>query len=130
MVVARKREEVATEASTLEWRQRVRDELKRRGRGAQAELVKALGIRSSVLSETINESADKPATRYTRYRRAIDEYLWPPLLPPAADTNELRFLLDGITEIDRDLLRIIKDMDRDEQRKLAEAIIAMRGRSR
>lgn len=128
MVVARKRDEIATEPNTRQWRERVRAELDSRKRGERARLAAHLGISTGQLSETINESPDEPGTRYTRYKRGIDEYLWPPLLPPSHDTNELRYLLEGIDSIDRDLLRVIRDMDREQQRKLAESIIAMRGR--
>lgn len=101
------------EANTPEWRDRVNDELD-------------LKISSGHLAETLGPDEKPGVQRFTRYRREIDEYLWPPLMPLAADTGEVRYLLDGLADADKDLLRLIRDMNREEQRKLAEMLILMR----
>lgn len=126
--VAKKRAieaDLQVEANTSDWRRKVRAELDKRPRGERAKLADHLGISTGHLSETLadDEDASPDQKRYTRHRRKIDEYLWPPLLPLSGDTLEVRYLLEGI---DRDLLKVIKEMDRDTQRKWAEVIIATR----
>lgn len=121
----------AVEQNTPEWRERVNNELEKRGRGAQADLhrhLKAKYPRLSTghLAETLGPDEKPGQRRYTQYRRDIDEYLWPRLMPLTPDTNEIRYLLDGLEDADKDLLRLIKDMDRDAQRKLAEFLLLNR----
>lgn len=120
-------EQPAVEANTSDWRKKVNAELDERPRGERTKLATHLGISTGHLSEMLGEPEDGPPDRqrFTRYRRQIDEYLWPPLLPLSGDTLEIQHIIEGI---DRDLLRLLKDMDRDQQRKFAEFIIATRKR--
>lgn len=129
LVVAKKSRTVpeqGAEANTPEWRREVNAELNRRPRGARAQLARHLGISTGHLSEILGEDERPDVARWTRHKRQIDEFLWPPLLPPAQDTHEARYLIDALHSMDRDLLRALKDMDRDTQRLWAQVIIATR----
>lgn len=115
----------AVEANTPDWRTKVNAELDQRPRGTRTKLADHLGISTGHLSEMLGEPTGEPPdqVRFTRYRRQIDEWLWPPLLPLSADTLEIQHIVEGV---DRDLLRVLKDMPRDQQRKWAELIISTR----
>lgn len=118
--------EPGAEANTPEWRREVNTELDRRPRGTRTRLAEVLGISTGHLSEILGKDEKPGVARWTRYKRQIDEFLWPPLLPPGQDTHEVRYLLDAISSLDRDLLRVLKDMDRETQRLWAQAMIASR----
>lgn len=96
------------EANTPEWRGRVELELSKRPRGEQAKIVEyvqrtypkfSTGTMSGLLADD-----EKPGqARYSRYIPLINRYLWPQenaIVPPLAE--------------------ILRRMDPDEQRSLAE----------
>jgi hypothetical protein len=114
------------EPNTHEWRQRVNDELARRPRGTRARLAEYLKCSTGQLSDTLGPDKHPNEKRYTRLREGIDRFLWPPLMPITPDTEEVRTLLDGLRDANKDLLRVIKDMDFNDQRKLAELLLSQR----
>lgn len=99
------------EANTPEWRARVIRELGERPRGEQAKIVDfvqrwyprfSTGTMSGLLMDD-----EKPGQhRHSRYIPLINRYLWP---------NE--------NPIDESLEKILRAMDLDEQRKLAEFLM-------
>lgn len=119
--------------NTREWREAVRAELERRGRGAQAEMARALGVNSGQISDTLRETGEPDERRHSKYRPQIDAYLAqsrPPDPVPSVtrDTSELAYLLEGIAEIDRELLRVLREMTRDEQLAWLKALRQLRGK--
>lgn len=98
------------EANTFDWRERVRTEIAKRPRGEQAKIVAfvqrwyprfSTGTMSGLLSEEEHGVPGKHS--YSRYIPLINRYLWP-----------------DEADIDEQLLVVLRRMDPDEQRKLAE----------
>lgn len=125
--------------NTKAWRESVRAELNRRGRGSQAELARALRVNSGQIADVLRETGEPDEHRHTKYRPLIDAYLARTAatqaeaveidpIPVTKDTSEVAYLLDGIAEIDRDLLRELREMTRDEQAAALRALRALRGR--
>ena len=99
---------------TDEWRAAVRRELDRRGRGAQAELAKAVGCSTGTLADLLNT----PAHRTSNLVTGIHKFLgWPAPTPPivSRDTGELRLIYD-----------LMSDGEREAYLKMGQAILKMR----
>lgn len=105
-------------------------EIEARGRGTHAAVAKFAGMSTGQLTELLAEDEKPGMSRYSRYVGKVNEFFgWPaePMLPLSPDAEEIRYLLEGLADADRDLLRQIRDMGRDEQRALAEMITRLRG---
>jgi hypothetical protein len=123
--------------NTRAWREAVRAELNRRGRGSQAELARALRVNSGQIADVLRETGEPDEHRHTKYRPLIDAYLASTgqadvapsedPIPTSKDTSELTYLLEGLAEIDRDLLREIRGLSRDEQIAAAKVLRRLRG---
>lgn len=100
------------EANTPDWRKRVTDELETRPRGEQAKIVEyvqrwyprfSTGTMSGLLA-----ADEKPGQhRYSRFIPLINRYLWP-----------------DEAELDDSLVQVLRRMDLEEQRALAEFLAA------
>lgn len=104
----------AVDPNTPAWRARVRDEIARRdsergARGTQAQIVAYVKQRyprfsSGTLSALLSEEEHPPGQRsHSIYIAPINSFLWPHESP-----------------IDEDLLVVLRQMDPEEQRALAE----------
>lgn len=108
---------------TSEWRQRVIEELDRRGRGSRAELAAYLGISRGQVHDML--SAD---SRYSRYVPRVHKFFgWPAPAPPlmSQDLEEIRHVLDAMGEEGREFFRALKNMDRDQQRAMIAVALQM-----
>jgi len=115
MVVARKPPE-EVQPVTPEWQRKVRRELDRQPRGAYSRLADALGVSTGQISELLAEREDKEV-RYSRLVARVDRFFgW------SQDTQEIRYLLDGLDEEGKTILRALKSME-PEQRKAAAAFL-------
>lgn len=115
-----------------EWRARVRAELAKGGRGAHAKLARAIGCSTGALAEVIAELDDQRpnAARYSRWVIKINDYFgWTAMMPATKDANEIRYLLEKLADADIELLRLIKNMDRDEQRALVDFYTKIRSKT-
>lgn len=118
-------------ANTTEWRTKANAELDARGRGARADLTRHLRSRyptfsSGQLTDILGNDEKPGQKRYSQYIDDINQYLWPKLMPLSQDTDEMRYLLAGLADADKNLLREILDMGHDEQRALAQFIALTR----
>lgn len=110
---------------TAEWRQRVRDELAARPRGAQAELARAIDCPTGHLTELLADDDAPKTARYSRYVEPINRYFkWPSMMPLSQDTAELQHLIDGLDVEAKDLLRALREMSGDERKAMIALIMA------
>lgn len=103
------------EPNTSTWRKRVKDELDARGRGARAGLVRHLKARHPAfstghLTDTLADDEKQGQKRYSQYVSEINRYLWP----------------SESTEIDERLMQVLRSMDRESQRALADTLTIIR----
>jgi hypothetical protein len=86
---------------------------------------------TGALTELLADDEKPGMSRYSRYVAKVNEFFgWPAqaaMLPLSPDAEEIQYLLEGLADADRELLRQIRDMGRDEQRALAEMITRLRG---
>lgn len=118
-------------ANTPEWRGKVNAELDARGRGARADLTRHLKEKhptfsSGQLTEILGPDEKPGQKRYSQYIPEIEAYLWPRLMPLSPDTGEVKYLIEGIANLDKNLVRLMVDLDPDEQHALAQFILATR----
>lgn len=118
-------------ANTKEWRDRVNVELDARGRGSRADLTRHLKARhasfsTGQLTDILGPDEKPGQKRYSQYIDEIEAYLWPQLMPLSRDTGEMKYLLEGLANLDKDLLRTMLELDPEEQRALATFINATR----
>jgi hypothetical protein len=104
VVVARKPPPPLPFPVTNEWRERVKEALKERGRGAQARLAEELGVSTGMLSEILK--VDGPA-KTSDLVEGIHKFLgWAPPLAPTAtlDAGELLHGYERMTKAQRAFL--------------------------
>lgn len=108
-----------------EWVERVVGELMDK-RGAQAKLAEAVGMSTGQLAELLAQEQDgTPKSKYSKYVKRIDAYFgWPSMAPMSPDTQEVKYLLDGIGEHGVEVLRVLKDMDAPEREAFVKLILA------
>jgi hypothetical protein len=93
------RKQELTYPVTPEWKERVKELLEERGRGAQAALAKAIRCSSGTLAELLG-----PDARHSHLVPRIHDYFgWPAPMAPLAspDAAEISFLYDRLSEVDR-----------------------------
>ncbi len=97
---------------TPEWRHAVRAELQKRPRGALTRLAEAIGASTGQVTELLSDES-----RFSTYVAKVNKYFgWTQPKPPlmSNDTHEIQYLIEGMGDAGRELLRALKEMDREE----------------
>jgi hypothetical protein len=93
-------------------------------------LARAIGCSTGTLAELIADDTSPTSARYSRYVSKInDHFRWPPIIAGSGDAGELQYLLERLADADIELLRMIKDMDREEQRALVDFYTRIRSKN-
>lgn len=108
---------------TPEWRKAVKDRLAKSGRGAHARLANEIGCSAGSLTDMLKDTSE-----HSSYVAAINAYFgWDPPAPPAisSDAGEAQYLVDGMGDAGRDLMRELKRMGKDEAKATIEGLLAI-----